>query len=285
MPPTSKITFTNECHSFVSGQHTENRDAPKRIPRPPNAFMLYRSDFLKRRVVPPEVEKRQQNLSRIAGQCWNMLPDTEKAIWYGKAAVVRAEHRARYPSHKTGPFHKDTNRLSVKDKRRGSATNSRRSFGRSGTRRTKTPYCESMFAALHDPIFSSPASQANLLSPTPASVSPSSTTASLSPLSLPHLLPPFISYTHPSMQDLLPAISERSAIWKNKIGYPLDSSGSETPQRGLSQIIRDLESVGILSYAKATDRNPNSFRHRVRLVPPKNHTPHFNNTRIALQVT
>lgn len=245
MPATSKITFTNKCRSFVSGQYT---DVPKRIPRPPNAFMLYRSDFLKRRAVPPEVEKRQQNLSRIAGQCWNMLSETEKAIWHGKAAVIRAEHRARYPSHKTGPFHKDSNRLLAKGTRRGSANNSARSIGQ-----TQTPYCESMFAALRDSASSSPASQTSLLSPTPASLSPLSTATSLSPLSLPYLLPPFTSYIHSSWQDSPVSPSEKSTIWNNKIGYPLDSSGSETPQQGLSQTIRDSEIVGILPYANATD--------------------------------
>ncbi|KIJ20197.1 hypothetical protein PAXINDRAFT_30374, partial [Paxillus involutus ATCC 200175] len=69
-------------------------------PRPPNAFMLYRSDFLKRRTIPPEVEKRQQNLSCIAGQCWNMLPDDEKAVWHDKAAAVQAAHYAKYPFYK-----------------------------------------------------------------------------------------------------------------------------------------------------------------------------------------
>ncbi|KIJ69992.1 hypothetical protein HYDPIDRAFT_51118, partial [Hydnomerulius pinastri MD-312] len=68
--------------------------------RPPNAFMLYRSDFLKRRTVPREVEKRQQNLSRIAGQCWNMLPEREKAIWHDKAAAVQAAHHAKYPHYR-----------------------------------------------------------------------------------------------------------------------------------------------------------------------------------------
>ncbi|KAF9006437.1 hypothetical protein BDQ17DRAFT_1423326 [Cyathus striatus] len=42
------------------------------VPRPPNAFMLFRSDFLKRGVIPPDVECRQQNLSRIAGEVWNL---------------------------------------------------------------------------------------------------------------------------------------------------------------------------------------------------------------------
>ena len=228
MPATSETTFINECRSFVSGQYTEKRDAPKRIPRPPNAFMLYRSDFHKRRTIPREVEKRQQNLSRIAGQCWKMLPETEKAIWYGKAAVIRAEHRARYPSHKTGPFHKDTDSLLTMDKGRVSATNSRHSFGGSRTRRTQTHYCDGMFAALHDSEISSPASPVSLL-PTSVSVSPLSTTASLSPLSFPHLLPPFSSDTHSS------------------------GSGTETPQWNLSQISHDSEIVSILSSLKATD--------------------------------
>ncbi|KAF8558914.1 hypothetical protein OG21DRAFT_994548 [Imleria badia] len=239
MPATSQITFVAERHSFISEQQsTEKHDAPKRIPRPPNAFMLYRSDFIKTRAVPPEVEKRQQNLSRIAGQCWNMLPETEKAIWFSKAAVIRAEHRAKYPLYEAGPFRKDTNRLSAKDKRRGSATNVGRSSGRTRTRRTRTPYCEGMFAALHDSRISSPESQASLISPTLASESPLSTTPSLSPISLPHLLPSFISHAPPSRQDSPSATSVSPTNQKGEFGYLLDSAGSESPQWDL---IRDLE--------------------------------------------
>ncbi|KAH0839999.1 hypothetical protein J3R83DRAFT_959 [Lanmaoa asiatica] len=249
MPATSQITFINECRSFGSEQYTQKHDAPKRIPRSPNAFMLYRSDFLKRRAVPPEVEKRQQNLSRIAGRCWNMLPNTEKAIWYSIAAVVRAEHRARYPSHTIGPLHKDTNRQPARDKRKESAANSERSFSRSRARQKQSPYYEGMFAALHDSKISSPASQASLLSPPPTSVS---STASLSLLPLPHSLPPFTSHTQPSWQDSPPATSENSMIWREKVGYLLGSSGPKTPQWGPSRIIRDCEIVGIL-FSKATD--------------------------------
>ncbi|KAI6105639.1 high mobility group box domain-containing protein, partial [Pisolithus sp. B1] len=68
--------------------------------RPPNAFLLYRSDFLKRRTIPREVEKRQQNLSRIIGECWNTLSAEEKAVWREKAAAVTAAHQAKYPHYK-----------------------------------------------------------------------------------------------------------------------------------------------------------------------------------------
>ena len=233
----SQITLIHECHSFVSEKPTEKRDAPKRIPRPPNAFMLYRSDFLKRQTVPPEVEKRQQNLSRIAGQCWNQLPESEKAIWFSKAAVVRAEHRAKYSSCDAGLFHKDTKRLSAKDKRRASATSPTHTFGRFRTRRTRTPYSEGMFAALHDPKISSPESRASLLSAASPSESPSSTTASLSPFTLPDMLSPFTSPTHYSGQNSPTATFDNSA---RKFGYLLDSPGSETPQWGLSQIVGTL---------------------------------------------
>lgn len=247
MPATSQITFINERHSFLSEQYTKKRDAPKRIPRPPNAFILYRSDFLKNRVIPPEVEKRQQNLSRIAGQCWNILPETEKAIWFSKAAVVRAEHRAKYPSHETGLFPKDTNRLSAKHKRRGSTTNLGHSFGRFRNCQTRTPYCEGMFAALHDSKISPPESQASHICPTPASGSPLSTTPSLSPILLPHLLPPFTSPIYSSRQISPSTTSENSLIRRDEPGYLLDSSGSEVPQWGLS---RDPEIVGIIVSSK-----------------------------------
>ncbi|CAA7259710.1 unnamed protein product [Cyclocybe aegerita] len=80
-------------------------DSPSRhrIPRPPNAFMLFRSDFLKRGVIPNNVERRQQNLSRIAGQVWNMLDPEEKAHWHEQAAQVLNEHQLKNPNYKFTP--------------------------------------------------------------------------------------------------------------------------------------------------------------------------------------
>lgn len=248
MPATSQTSLIDECHSFVSKQSTEKRDVPKRIPRPPNAFILYRSDFLKRQAVPPDVEKRQQNLSRIAGQCWNMLPESEKAIWFSKAAVVREEHRAKYPFYTAGPFHKGTKRPSAKDKRRGSTSCS----GQLRARRTRTLYCDGMFAALRDPKSFSPESQASPISASPSSASPLSTsplstTTSLSPLSLPHILPPFTLHTHSSRQDSPFAGPDNPVFRGGKFDYPLDSLASETPQW---DVIRDLEIVGTLFFLR-----------------------------------
>ena len=170
MPALSQITLDNECHS----------QQPKRIPRAPNAFFLYRSDFLKRGLIPPEVEKRQQNLSRIAGQCWKMLPDTEKAIWYGKAATLRTEYYFRHSSSNTGPSRNYKNRPSAKDKKRGGASNPQRSLGCFGSSQIQPPCHENVFSA----AFSSSPSQISLVSPPPASESSLSTTISHSPFPL-----------------------------------------------------------------------------------------------------
>ena len=80
------------------------------IPRPPNAFMLFRSDFLRRGIIPPHVECRQQNLSRIAGQCWNLLSPEEKGRWQDEAAKVLAEHQKRNPDYKFSPAPRGTRR-------------------------------------------------------------------------------------------------------------------------------------------------------------------------------
>ncbi|EGO28384.1 hypothetical protein SERLADRAFT_346362, partial [Serpula lacrymans var. lacrymans S7.9] len=68
--------------------------------RPPNAFMLYCSDFLKKGIIPSHIERQQQNLSRVVGECWNMLPVEEKASWDKKATEAQAAHLAQHPNYK-----------------------------------------------------------------------------------------------------------------------------------------------------------------------------------------
>ncbi|TFK75969.1 hypothetical protein BDN72DRAFT_359116 [Pluteus cervinus] len=73
---------------------------PARITRPPNAFILFRSDFLKRKVIPKNVECRQQHLSRVVGEIWRMLSEEEKAVWRDKALEASEAHRVRNPNYK-----------------------------------------------------------------------------------------------------------------------------------------------------------------------------------------
>ncbi|KIM46244.1 hypothetical protein M413DRAFT_24002 [Hebeloma cylindrosporum] len=81
-----------------------------RIPRPPNAFMLFRSDFLKRGVIPDHIERRQQTLSRVAGQVWNLMPKEEQQTWFDRAAQVLNEHRQKNPDYKFTPAPRNSRR-------------------------------------------------------------------------------------------------------------------------------------------------------------------------------
>lgn len=72
-----------------------------KAPRAPNCFMLFRSDFIKTGRVPKAVECRQQNISKIAGECWGLMSDEEKLEWREKAAHVALEHSLKHPSHKS----------------------------------------------------------------------------------------------------------------------------------------------------------------------------------------
>ncbi|KAI0291761.1 hypothetical protein BC826DRAFT_895070, partial [Russula brevipes] len=59
-------------------------------PRPRNAFMLFRSDFLKRKLVSRDQEARQHKLSIIAAKCWHKLPREEKTRWFLEAERTRS---------------------------------------------------------------------------------------------------------------------------------------------------------------------------------------------------
>ncbi|KAJ7095325.1 hypothetical protein B0H15DRAFT_1020179 [Mycena belliarum] len=73
----------------------------RRIPRPPNAFILYRSSLLNS--IPDDIERRQQTLSRVAGQAWNLLKPHEKRVWQERAAERAAIHQREYPDYHFKP--------------------------------------------------------------------------------------------------------------------------------------------------------------------------------------
>ncbi|TEB22611.1 hypothetical protein FA13DRAFT_1609045, partial [Coprinellus micaceus] len=70
---------------------------------PSNAFLIYRSELIKSRKVPSSVERRQQNISRLAGECWQLLSAKEKDVYRKKAEVALAEHQRLYPDYKYSP--------------------------------------------------------------------------------------------------------------------------------------------------------------------------------------
>ncbi|PPQ79549.1 hypothetical protein CVT25_003431 [Psilocybe cyanescens] len=74
-----------------------------KIARPPNAFMIFRSWWLKKGEIPKHIEKRQQALSRVAGQVWGMLEEADKQKWHRKAAEIQRKHKEDNPDYKFVP--------------------------------------------------------------------------------------------------------------------------------------------------------------------------------------
>lgn len=94
--------------------HNKKRDASY-IPRPPNAFILFRSSFIKSQQVPEKVEGNHSTLSKIIGKYWKTLPREEREVWEAKAVVAQAEHRRRYPDWRFRPGANAHAKLKVKD--------------------------------------------------------------------------------------------------------------------------------------------------------------------------
>ncbi|KAH7920078.1 hypothetical protein BV22DRAFT_1040290 [Leucogyrophana mollusca] len=94
--------------------HAKKRDASY-IPRPPNAFILFRSSFIRSQQVPEKVEGNHSTLSKIIGKYWKTLSREEREVWEAKALVAQAEHRRRYPDWRFRPGANALAKLKVKD--------------------------------------------------------------------------------------------------------------------------------------------------------------------------
>ncbi|KIK95461.1 hypothetical protein PAXRUDRAFT_826992 [Paxillus rubicundulus Ve08.2h10] len=123
-PPGTQATF----HGPERVSHGKKRDASY-IPRPPNAFILFRSSFIRSQQVPEKVEGNHSTLSKIIGKYWKTLPREEREVWEAKALVAQAEHRRRYPDWRFRPGANALAKLKVKD---GPQTPSRRRSGQGG---------------------------------------------------------------------------------------------------------------------------------------------------------
>ncbi|KAH7929942.1 hypothetical protein BV22DRAFT_1028907 [Leucogyrophana mollusca] len=95
------------------------------IPRPPNAFMLFRADFVRQKHVPGSIETNHGSLSKIIGNCWRSLPLEERRVWETKAKQAKAAHKATYPDYRFRPVH-NKNKEKKKEKAVVTAEDERR---------------------------------------------------------------------------------------------------------------------------------------------------------------
>ncbi|EJC99112.1 high mobility group box, partial [Fomitiporia mediterranea MF3/22] len=76
---------------------------PAHIPRPPNAFILFRSSFIRSQHVSAETEGNHGTLSKIVGMLWHNLSYEERQVWQAKARRAYAEHKRMYPGYSFRP--------------------------------------------------------------------------------------------------------------------------------------------------------------------------------------
>lgn len=85
--------------------HSRKRD-PNYIPRPPNAFMIFRSDLWSQEKIKKTVERDHRQISRIAGELWNKMSEVERGPFKAKAEEAKRLHALTYPNYKYTPVYR-----------------------------------------------------------------------------------------------------------------------------------------------------------------------------------
>lgn len=105
-PPFESILFPPSENISASSRPGHGKKRPdNHIPRPPNAFILFRSSFIKSQHVSTEVETNHSTLSKIIGLTWQNLPNEERQIWHAKAKAALDEHKRKFPQYAFKPAH------------------------------------------------------------------------------------------------------------------------------------------------------------------------------------
>ncbi|KAK7033024.1 Phosphoacetylglucosamine mutase [Favolaschia claudopus] len=102
--PSESVIFTFDDGSAPTRRapHTRKK-SDNHIPRPPNAFILFRSSFIKSQSVSTEVETNHSTLSKIIGMTWKNLPPEERRLWHDKAMDAVEEHKRNFPAYAFRP--------------------------------------------------------------------------------------------------------------------------------------------------------------------------------------
>lgn len=99
-PPSGDVLSPTRARSGHAKKKPENH-----IPRPPNAFILFRSHFIKSQHVSSDVETNHSTLSKIIGLTWQNLPPEERQTWHARAKIALEEHKRKFPQYTFRPLH------------------------------------------------------------------------------------------------------------------------------------------------------------------------------------
>ncbi|PPQ69276.1 hypothetical protein CVT25_005933 [Psilocybe cyanescens] len=102
--PPEFVMFSSEGENPAPRRQPHSKKKPENhIPRPPNAFILFRSSFIKSQHVSTAVETNHSTLSKIIGLTWQSLPEDQRQIWHQKAKEALDEHKRKFPKYAFRP--------------------------------------------------------------------------------------------------------------------------------------------------------------------------------------
>ncbi|PPQ97702.1 hypothetical protein CVT26_001885 [Gymnopilus dilepis] len=70
---------------------------PGHVPRPRNAFILFRCDFVRQKKIPESVENDHRNISRIVGKIWQQMSASQRRPWMRMAEMEKVRHMEKHP--------------------------------------------------------------------------------------------------------------------------------------------------------------------------------------------
>ena len=96
---------TNSAHRKRSraGNRAKRVLDPNYVPRPPNAFILFRTDWIKKNNSLLNGTQKK-HLSKVVGSLWRSLSKEEKLPWEKLAETCKAIHREQHPNYKFKPI-------------------------------------------------------------------------------------------------------------------------------------------------------------------------------------
>ncbi|KAG6857652.1 hypothetical protein H0H87_010221 [Tephrocybe sp. NHM501043] len=117
--PTSSCDLQSNLPSTPPKKPATRLRSGNRVPRPRNAFMIFRSEFAAKTKISKSVEHDHRHISRIVGHCWNNLNDDQKQIYRDKARDEKREHSIKYPDYRFTPNVRTKQVIRRKVKRNG----------------------------------------------------------------------------------------------------------------------------------------------------------------------
>ncbi|KAF7340129.1 Specific transcriptional repressor [Mycena venus] len=80
-----------------------SRRGPDHIPRPRNAFMIFRSELCASGKISKKIEGDHRHISITAAEIWKAYSDEQKQTYHLKAELEKLEHHRLYPNYRFTP--------------------------------------------------------------------------------------------------------------------------------------------------------------------------------------